>query len=103
MAAERRILAQNEVLPSESRCGLDISEKIPFEYCDYKFCKPAIVINWQAKSDLQNKCDNNMSRKFAKLFKAVLNEIGSLFPQLNKNVAIDYHRVTHFVHQILFI
>ena len=103
MAAERRILAENEVLPSESRyfqCGLDISEKIPFEYCDYKFCKPAIVINWQAKCYLQNKCDNNMSKKFAKLFKAVLNEIGSLFPLINKNVAIDYHRVTHFVHQI---
>ena len=42
-----------------------------------------------------------MSKKFAKLLKAVLNEIGSLYPQLNQNVAIDYHRVTHFVHQII--
>jgi len=42
-----------------------------------------------------------MSKKFAKLLKAVLNEIGSLYPQLNQNVAIDYHRVPHFVHQII--
>ena len=105
MAAERRILAQNEVLPSESRyfqCGLDISEKNPFEYCDYKFCKPAIVINWQAKSDLQNKCDNNMSKKFAKLLKAVLNEIDELFPELNQeDVSLDCDKFTHFVHPII--
>jgi hypothetical protein len=80
-----------------------VKKKNPFEYCDYKFCKPTIVINWKAKSNLQNKCDNNMSKKFANLLKAVLNEIGSLYPQVNKNVAIDYHPVTHFVHQIMFI
>ena len=72
MAAEGRILIQNEVLPSESKY-FHISEKIPFEYCDYKFCKPAVVKNCNAKCGLQNKCDNNMSKKFAKLLKAILN------------------------------
>ena len=46
LAAERRILAQNEALPSAPRCfqcGIDISGKVPFEYSDYKFCKPACV------------------------------------------------------------
>ena len=46
LAAEKRILAQNEALPSAQRCfqcGVDISGKIPFEYNDYKFCKPACV------------------------------------------------------------
>ena len=46
IAAERRILAQNQDLPSVPRCfqcGVDISGKVPFEYSDYKFCHPACV------------------------------------------------------------
>ena len=46
IAAEKRMLAQQQSLPSIPRCfqcGIDISGKIPFEYSDYKFCKPACV------------------------------------------------------------
>ena len=53
LAAERRILAQNEALPSAPRCfqcGLDISGKVPFEYSDNKFCKPACVKEHRNKS-----------------------------------------------------
>ena len=46
LAAEKRMLAQNQDLPSASRCfqcGADISGKVPFEYNDNRFCKPACV------------------------------------------------------------
>ncbi len=46
LAAERRILASQEALPSSSRCfqcGADISGKVPFEYNEFRFCKPACV------------------------------------------------------------
>lgn len=53
LAAEKRMLAQQETLPSISRCfqcGADISGKVPFEYSDYRFCKPACVKEHRAKS-----------------------------------------------------
>lgn len=46
LAAEKRLLAQGQNLPTAQRCyqcGEDISGKIPFEYSDYKFCKPGCV------------------------------------------------------------
>lgn len=46
LAAEKRLLAQNMALPSVPRCfqcGIDISGQIPFEYNEYRFCKPACV------------------------------------------------------------
>ena len=46
LAAEKRMLAQNQDLPSVPRCfqcGVDISGKVPFEYSGNRFCKPACV------------------------------------------------------------
>ena len=46
LAAEKRLLAQNQELPSAQRCfqcGIDIGGKIPFEYLDYRFCTPKCV------------------------------------------------------------
>jgi len=42
-----------------------------------------------------------MSKKFAKLLKAVLNEIDELFPELNQDVSLDCDKFTHFVHPII--
>ncbi len=46
LAAEKRMLAQRQDLPSVPRCfqcGVDMSGKVPFEYSGNRFCKPACV------------------------------------------------------------
>ena len=46
LAAERRLLAQENANVVSQRCFLcakDITGKVPFEYCDNRFCSPACV------------------------------------------------------------
>ena len=62
LAAEKRLLAQQQELPSVPRCfqcAIDISGKVPFEYLEYRFCTPKCVKEHRLKTAKKWNCDQN--------------------------------------------
>jgi HSP90 family molecular chaperone len=57
LAAEKRLLDQKQNIPNAGQrcfqCGVDITGKVPFEYLENRFCKPACVKEHRKKATVK--------------------------------------------------